>query len=114
MSYAGDGRVRFIRIIVDFVVRGWRGEERLWKVTWLGYVGGAFVLAVLAYGLVVFLGGAAKYAFGLSVIALNVWGLVAMWRCAGNVNWRGWFYLGRTIVIASLVAWILEAAGLLD
>lgn len=97
-----------------FVIRGWKGEERLWKVTWLGYLGGALIVAIAAIGLYAILGDASAWIVGPAIIVLNVWALVAMWRCAPNVNWRIWFYLARIVVAATAIMWALELVGYID
>ena len=99
---------------MGFITRGWKGEEKLWKITWLGYIGGALVVTVVAYGLFVLIQDSTKYFLGPAVIVLNVWGLVAMWRCAHNVSWKGWFYLARILVVLTVIAWVLEYAGMLE
>ena len=38
-----------------------------------------------------------------SPLRLAVWVLVAMWRCAFNVNWRGWGYIVRGILILTVI-----------
>jgi len=97
--------------MLDFVRNGWKGGERLWKVTWLGYVGGVMLLVIALVGVGAALGEAAGYVFGPLILVVNVWGLVAMWRCAPNVNWRGWFYLARVLVVMAVVGWALDIAG---
>jgi hypothetical protein len=51
---------------------------------------------------------------GPATIVINIWGLVAMWNCAPNVKWRGWFFLARAAVVITAIYWILESAGLIE
>ena len=98
---------------MSFFIRALNGGEKLWKVTWLGYLGGTVALTllfVLSSGLV---GETSGVVFAPLVVLLNVWGLVSIWRCAGNVGWRGWFYLARFAVLFTATMWVLEIAGIL-
>ena len=40
------------------------------------------------------------------MFAFKVWVLVAIWRCAFNVNWVGWGYLARMATVLSFAGWI--------
>ncbi|WP_233884908.1 hypothetical protein [Paraburkholderia flagellata] len=90
--------------------KAWRGEERLWKVWWLGGCG----LAILEYcwGRTIVRGlycaapggphGDAQFAYLLATTPiLFLW--TAQWRCAFNVTWRPWGYLARIVLPISVV-----------
>ena len=96
-----------------FFASALKGNEKLWKVTWLGYLGGVLVLALFAVLSVGIIGEASGFVFVPLVALYNVWGLVSMWRCAANVGWRGWFYLTRVVVALTAIMWMLEIVGVL-
>jgi hypothetical protein len=98
---------------MNFFKQGWLGKEKLWKVTWLGYIGLIIVVVLLTISMVGTVGDNAMLFMTPVVLVVNIWGIVAMWRCAPNVNWRGWMYIARVLVVLTAVGWLLEGAGLL-
>jgi hypothetical protein len=96
-------------IIVDW----WRGEERLWKPFWLGGVLGGIVVQIISQ--ILGMGGLPLGVVGfVLVLVYEVWILVAIWNCAFNVDWNGWGYIVRVMVIlqaATIVIGGLTLAG---
>ena len=91
------------------------GSEPLGEIFWLYVVvagiGGLLVLSVGA-GLIVAVpyGGFILLAVGLLITSYFGWALVAVWRCAFNVSWRGWGYLARVaavfIAYQLVISWV--------
>lgn len=93
------------------LMKAWHGEERLWKVFWLYTVLGSFLILFLlqflqAVGLSAEKNGHSTtwilVLIGLLTIfllAYSVWTITSLWKCAFNVSWKGWGYLGRAYVI---------------
>lgn len=100
--------------MVAFVVRGWTGKERLWKVAWLGYVGGVLLLVVVAMFLYTTFGNASPWIFSPAVAMINIWGFVAIWRCASNAAWSGWFYIARVVVAIAAIGWLLDVLKIVE
>jgi hypothetical protein len=44
------------------------------------------------------------------LISYSIYATVGIWRCAINVDWWGWTYIVRVIVIFSVITFILELA----
>lgn len=82
----------------------WLGEARLWKVFWIlgvvlpvgvGLLAAVFVLSVILAPVAIVLW------IALFIYTILWWRM--MWRCSFNVNWRGWGYVGRVLVVLSVL-----------
>jgi hypothetical protein len=100
--------------LVSFVVRGWNGDERLWKVTWLGYAGGVLLVTGVAITLHEIAAAASNYVLAPVIVILNVWAFVAIWRCAPNADWSGWLYIARGLVATAAIGWLLDILGIVE
>lgn len=82
--------------------RFWRGEDRLWKAFWLLWVLGWWAVGTIA---VLFqnAGGLPSYAGPTVLLLYMIWAGVGVWRCAFNVEWRGWGYIARSVVVLFVV-----------
>jgi hypothetical protein len=38
----------------------------------------------------------------------SIYAAVGVWRCAFNVNWRGWAYIARVVIVFSAAMFIFE------
>jgi hypothetical protein len=100
---------------MSFIKRSWRGEEKLWRVFWLyGVLLGiaisivyAIIKGLLDLGWPMVVAAMAFYA------VYQFWLLVSQWRCAWNVNWRGWGYIARFLVVLGFLGWIFGVAAVL-
>ncbi len=101
------------------IIRASKGEERLWIVFWLYNVLGLLLFAFLlkflqAVGISAEKNGHSDIGILVLIsvltivfIAYIVWAVGSLWRCAFNVEWKWWGYLGRAYVlwfIFSLIA----------
>ena len=97
---------------MSIINKAWRGEEKLWKIFWLGLLFLAFISAlgkVLVQNLPPF-----ALFYGLFRLAYIIWWLVSLWRCAFNVSARFWGYLARALVCLFPLAIIgLVVAGVM-
>jgi hypothetical protein len=97
---------------MNWIDRTYSGQERLWKVFWLGFIA---PLIPLTIGLGVFketsgsLPSWAAFVFFIVVFLYQAWLAIAMWRCAPNVKHRAFYFLGR-LFAAFLVLMLLAAA----
>ncbi|MGQ7937003.1 hypothetical protein [Paraburkholderia sp. D1E] len=97
--------------IMTFVQRALRGEERLWRVWWIGGSVSAIAIYVWTRFVVVSLAlsssdeGTRNAAAALLFIGLtaSLGSALAQWRCAFNVSWHGWGWIARTWILASLL-----------
>ncbi len=84
-----------------------RGNERLWKVFWIyNFLFGIIlniVLEVLDYLAVLSI----LYLFLIIVIFWTIWVVTGLWKCAFNVNWKGWGYLTRIFVVLAILGLII-------
>jgi hypothetical protein len=88
---------------MGFIGKAWRGEERLWRVHWIyGALVGIIWRIIFAFAkgapppvvLVIF----------VPYFIYFVWFLVSEWRCAFNVDWKGWAYVVRFLVLLAPLA----------
>jgi hypothetical protein len=86
---------------IPFIKRGYAGKERLWKIFWIFYVGIFMVFDFIYSGLSGVLTRSlyTDLAFVSSIYSWAICGGIPVWRCAFNVNLKGWGYLARTIAI---------------
>ena len=87
---------------MGFVLESWFGKTKLWKVFWLAGILFGALITVVSYALKDhdFVGSTILF---LAVIVIYlIWILVSQWRCAFNCNWKGWGYLVRLNIIATL------------
>lgn len=107
--------------VKEIILKGWRGEERMWKVFWFYYVLFSFVI-VIAYmpkfilesqGVALSVTVHAAYSLTLLIVlvAWLVWIVVSLWRCAFNNEWRVWGYLVRGMLIVQLAYVIREVSS---
>ena len=89
---------------MHWIKRAWRGEERLWRVFWIGGV----ILDIGFTAIKKILGHTETTDFVYAIVALIylVWLFVSEWRCAFNVKWKGWGYIVRGLIILSPIIWI--------
>lgn len=89
--------------------RALQGEERLWKVWWLGGFGctvfvwlwGTFVIHTATSSTN---SGTRSAAVALHLLSVAVSAALAIseWRCAFNVQWRGWGWIARTLIVIGI------------
>jgi hypothetical protein len=89
----------------------WRGESPLWKVFWLFFIGGYFLLLLINLiltGIVVdhfefvplyFL---AIFLFSVTFAFLII-SFYAIKRCSKNVKWGGWVWISQSIVLLFII-----------
>jgi len=88
--------------------RAFRGEEKLWKVWWLGGIPVGFVTGVLALGAErIRASGTSAWGWGdacdvARFLVYLAWFSVA-WRCSRNVQSIAWTPLARGALLAGLV-----------
>ncbi|WP_124614027.1 hypothetical protein [Burkholderia sp. Bp9143] len=92
---------------MTIIMRALRGEERLWKVWWLGGLG--FTIANLMWLKYVVRPGAiwssdegtrnTIVALYLMVVVASIALQFASWQCAFNVRWRGWGWIVRASIV---------------
>ncbi|MFZ5523562.1 MAG: zinc ribbon domain-containing protein [Pseudomonadota bacterium] len=95
-----------------YIIRAWNGEERLWIVYWLYNVLGIFLLRLLAAIGVIAITAINAFivkaivgiVFLVLYIAYFIWAVGSLWKCAFNVKWKGWGYLGRAYVLMFVFA----------
>jgi hypothetical protein len=87
---------------MNWIDRTYTGQERLWKVFWLGYIAPLLPLTI-AFGIFKETGvGAPSWVsatFFIAVFLYQAWLAIAMWRCAPNVKRRTFFFLGRVFAV---------------
>lgn len=112
---------------MGFMKRAWRGEERLWRVFWLGAALFNLCWAILTLLLCTALFFGFKKALGLPVainaagivyllmtLSFQIWSWVAQWRCAWNVDWRAWGVIVRILVVLGVISFVWQAYSLLQ
>jgi len=87
---------------MNWIDRTYTGQERLWKVFWVGYVVPLLPLTI-AFGIFKETAASApswiSFVFVTTVILYQAWLAIAMWRCAPNVKRRTFFFLGRMFAV---------------
>jgi len=109
----------------DFLVKCWRGEERLWKVFWGCGVAPSLILVLLVsrtaesvlIEFLVFVSNVASvpvesfellfhyffFLFLFLIVVYSTWLFVSVWRCAPNVKWQLWRKLARINTVFGVV-----------
>jgi threonine/homoserine/homoserine lactone efflux protein len=97
---------------MNWIDRTYSGEERLWKVFWLGYMA---PLLPLTIGFGIYKEKSANFpawvgfVFLMVILLYQAWLAIAMWHCAPNVKHRAFYFLGR--LVAGLMGVMVIAAG---
>lgn len=92
--------------------RAFRGEEKLWKVWWLGGIPVALITGAMMSGAERLRGlGAWAWGWGDACDAARLvlylaWFMLA-WRCSKNVQGRVWTPLTRVALLSGLVASVM-------
>ena len=98
---------------MNWIDRMYSGQSPLWKVFWFGYVT-PLVPLTIAMGVfketVSRIPSWASFSFVMAIFLYQAWLAVSMWRCAPNVKYRAFFWIGR--VIAVITGMSLLAAAL--
>ena len=98
---------------MNWIDRTYSGQSPLWKVFWLGYTAPLLPLTI-ALGVLketpALIPSWVSYAFLLIIFLYQAWLTVSMWRCAPNVRYRAFFWLGR--IVATTTGLGLLAAGI--
>jgi len=91
---------------MDWVGRGWRGEEALGRLVWVYgalfiFIWQAIIIAIRLLTDISIDSPASIVGKIRSVIEVLycLWLLAALWNCAFNVRWNGWGYLVRLLVL---------------
>ena len=102
---------------MGFIDRVFRGEVRLWKVFWFGYVLPKipFMLAIKVVQEVSQIrnGWIGTVIIGF-ILIYEVWIGVGLFTCAPNVNKRVWFWLGRIVAVFILLSVVLSVLKMLQ
>ena len=89
------------------IIRNWQGQARLWQSYWLMGVLGGWVFWTIVLNLIEF--GILPEIPGVIILAsYTIYSAVGVWRCAFNVDWRGWGYLARGVLVFSAIYFIIE------
>lgn len=87
---------------MNWIDRTYVGREQLWKVFWFGFIAPLLPLTV-AFGIfketATRLPSWVSFAFFVTVFLYQAWLTIATWRCAPNVKYRVFFYVGRLFAI---------------
>lgn len=84
---------------LGYIKSSWRGEQPLWKAYWLNLT--AIPLFLGWMGEVVPDTWVTVIVYLVILLAVYVWALVSVWRCASNTSREIWTLLARGIVIIS-------------
>lgn len=87
---------------MEWMKRALRGEEMLWKVFWIYGIVFGLVLAGLRFAVISFSPMASMPLLGVQLVYL-VWISISIWRCAFNVDWHGWGYIARILVVLGIL-----------
>ena len=94
---------RLLMGLMNWIDRAYTGQERLWKVFWLGFCA---PLLPFTIALGIFketserLPSWATLTFFLATCLYQTWLAIAMWRCAPNVKHRTFYFLARLFAIS--------------
>jgi hypothetical protein len=95
----------------NFIVRFWRGDERLWKTYWLAGVLGSNIIGGLT-GLAVGLGFIPAIVGLVVMFIYFVWAAVSIWTSAPNCDWKPWGYIARAVVVVGFLVMIAKILNL--
>ncbi len=90
---------------MGLIKRLWRGEVRLWKAFWFGYilVGGASVwLVTLLLSALADL-NTFQILSSIVMIAYTLFFAIVLWRSAWNANHAAWGYITRGVVVLAVI-----------
>jgi hypothetical protein len=104
-------------MVLSFLGRAWRGEERLWKVWWLlGLVLGVLGM-LLRQALVEGVPTQEALASFMPMLAASalfapylVWCKMA-WSCANNVDWKYWGIIAKILIALGLLQSVVAFIG---
>jgi len=90
---------------MNWIIRAWKGEEKLWKVFWFGgvIIDAGFTSIKKILGHTEF----TDALFAISAGIYLVWLFVSEWRCAFNAKWNGWGYIMRGFIILMPLWWYI-------
>ena len=100
------------------ITESWRGQRPLYKVFWLYYVVGAFVVVGTFFLFIQFAGlfpsliaPTLIFAAVASLIAWKIWALVSVWRCAPSSSASTYKFLARVYVVFFVLTVPLSSIG---
>ena len=91
---------------MDRILQAWRGAERLWVVFWIYTIGVGICLAIVGTSLTLLGNPYVLLPFLVAYWCYAAFLLVSQWRCAFNVDWRGWGLIIRGLVALSVLGFI--------
>lgn len=90
------------------IVKGVKGESRLWEVYWIGGIATYFFIWLLLYlGAKAWQSGydhqTTLLVAGIPTLVISAWWTVAVWQCAPNCNHKAWTWAARIVVALNTV-----------
>ncbi len=93
---------------MGWILRSWRGEERIWKVFWIYGLLLGILLSVINDIAVTSIGEFLDVPFLVFTIIYAIWIIVSAWRSAFNLEWTYWGYIVRILIILGIIFNILR------
>lgn len=82
-----------------YILSSFNGHEKLWMAYWINFVGINNAVSNLMEKFVIDKNIIIQIIALIVSLAVLIWGMVSVWRCAFNVKNHYWGYIARVIVI---------------
>lgn len=84
------------------------GKRPLWQAFWGIFIGGYVILFVINGSITAVLVDSVNLKFITVIITLItlvffVVSGIAVWRCSANVNWEGWVWVARSVILLAII-----------
>ncbi len=89
-----------------YILSSFNGHEKLWMAYWINFVAINNAVSNLVEKFVIDKSITIQIIALIVSLAVLIWGMVSVWRCAFNVENHYWGYIARVMVIAGPAFWL--------
>jgi hypothetical protein len=88
-----------------YILSSFNGNEKLWMAYWVNFFAINNAASNLAEQFVIGKSVTIQVIALIIILAVLIWSMVSVWRCAFNVENHYWGYVARVMVIAGPAFW---------
>lgn len=82
-----------------YILSSFNGHEKLWMAYWINFVVVNNAVSNLVESFVIYKNITIQIIASIVSLAVLIWGMVSVWRCAFNVKNHYWGYIARVMVV---------------
>jgi len=110
-QYLGENFQKVKFFSKDWFLALWNGERPLWEAWWVLGTSALLVIAVICLFITQILPHSmlSVAILGGVTLALQIFWLVAVWRCAPNIHNNIWTYVARTVLVLGIISSLYDS-----